>query len=64
MPRLSFVDIYNDGNLDFIAEVQVEDEKGRYLHLQPVYNNYGYDAFFLTLTLLAPRHFDDLRLNT
>lgn len=64
MTRISFIDIFEDGNLDFIAEVQKEDSKGRYLTIQPVYNNYGYDAFFLTITLLAPRNHLDLLMNT
>ncbi len=47
-----------------MAEVQLIDEKGRYLSIQPVYNNYGYDAFFLTITLLAPRNMTDYLRNT
>ena len=43
--RLSFLDLGNDGRLDWIAETLNEP------YLQPVYNNIDYDAFFLNAWL-------------
>ena len=43
--RLSFLDLGNDGRLDWIVETLNEP------HLQPVYNNIDYDAFFLNAWL-------------
>jgi len=55
--NLSFLDFYQDGNLDLIANVQkINSEGKRYLTIQAVYNNVGYDAFFLTLTLMTYRN--------
>ncbi len=42
-----------------MAELQIEDSSGRYLAIQPIYNTYDYDAFFLAVTLLARRQYDD-----
>lgn len=53
--KLSFIDIFEDGTLDFMLNVQITDAKGsKTMIIQPVYNNIDYDAFFLTLTILAP----------
>lgn len=47
-----------------MAEIQVEDSSGRYLKVQPIYNNYGYDAFFMRISLLVPSNLQDVLTNT
>lgn len=55
--RLSFVDILEDGNLDFFFHMQMTDPSGvKYMTLQAVYNNADYDAFFLTISILTSRY--------
>lgn len=55
--RLSFVDILEDGNLDFFFHMQVTDTSGiKYMTLQAVYNNVDYDAFFLTISILTSKY--------
>lgn len=55
--RLSFVDILEDGNLDFFFHMQITDPSGiKYTTLQAVYNNVDYDAFFLTISILTSRY--------
>ena len=44
--------------------MQTSDEKGKYLTIQPIFNNVDYDAFFLTLTLLSHRTNINLMKNT
>ena len=62
---ISFLDFYQDGNLDLIANVQKINSEGlRYLTMQPIYNNIGYDAFFLTISLMSYRSQVDLLQNT
>lgn len=54
--RLSFVDIFEEGNLDFMFHMQVTDPSGlKYMTVQAVYNNLDYDAFFLTITILSAK---------
>lgn len=50
--------------MDLMLNMQVVDEAGKHwLMIQPIYNNIDYDAFFLTITILAPRS-TDLLTNT
>lgn len=62
---ISFLDFYQDGTLDLMANVQKLNSEGkRYHSIQPIYNNVGYDAFFLTLTLMGYRNYKTLLRNT
>jgi hypothetical protein len=61
---MSFVDIYDDGNMDLIVECQFQDAAGKYIALQPVYNTNDFDAFFIKMTILARRIFEDELSNT
>ena len=55
--RMSFVDFFDDGNLDLIVESQLTDSNGKYIAIQPVYNTVDYDAFFIKMTILSRRTF-------
>jgi hypothetical protein len=64
-PKLSFIDILDDGHLDFMFHMQVTDPTGlKYITIQAVYNNVDYDAFFLTITIFTSRDQGDLFANT
>jgi hypothetical protein len=53
-PKLSFIDILDDGHLDFMFHMQVVDPTGiKYTTIQAVYNNVDYDAFFMTITIFT-----------
>jgi len=63
--KLSFVDIGEDGSLDMMLNQQIVDSSGlKALVLQPIYNNADYDAFFLTITILAGNDIVNLLENT
>ena len=47
-----------------MAEVQAKDENGLFLTVQPIYNNFDYDAFFLTITVLSHRQYPKEMSNT
>lgn len=62
--RLSFIDILEDGNLDFFFHMQMTDPSGvKYMTLQAVYNNLDYDAFFLTISILTSKYEQDSLFN-
>lgn len=64
-PRLSFIDIFEDGNLDLMYHAQMTDSSGyRTVIIQPVYNNIDYDAFFLSILLLSSQNTNTLMMNT
>lgn len=56
---MSFLDFLDDGNLDIFVESQLTDSIGKYMALQSVYNTVDYDAFFIKMTILSRRTFQD-----
>lgn len=63
--KLSFIDILDDGHLDFFFHLQVSDSTGlKFITLQAIYNNVDYDAFFMTITIFTSLNQADLFENT